>query len=614
MGTISVHTFHIPVMGLGFTVDTPVKVARFGISSVISIMQVNLLEQMRAHYCNELGIDYQEIPVDDIDYRAKRISAYLDLVQFMIARQLEHLQQEDFEQNSELDKYFRMLPANSSEQVLYHAMLKAEGANKIALQEQLRTLIKPGSIDVNIMSKVDNLNYDKNGDPLPAEYSDALSALRGYAHSKLNSSIVFSAGFNPRLFAYVEHFKDFYADENGHIQKKIILKVSDYRSALVQGKFFAKKGIWVSEFRIESGLNCGGHAFPTEGYLLGPILEEFKEKRNELHAELLGMCNKALEEKGLPLLSASVPVKVTVQGGIGTRNEDVFLREFYGMDATGWGSPFLLVPEATNVDNTTLHQLANAAPDDYFLSEASPLGVPFNNFRHSSGEVQRKARLAKGRPGSPCYKKLLEFNTEFTEKPICTASRQYQHLKLKALLDAKLQFSITEDEYNKQYHEVTSKDCLCDGLSTTPILKNGLPVDHKLDAVTICPGPNLAYFNRISTLEEMVNHIYGRMNLLKSMYRSHTFVNELKLYSDYLKKELKKNIHFPGAKQAKMFANFKNNLLEGVEYYKQLLPKMTHETEEFKAKMREELDAFKRTVSNYCTTWESQVQVELVNV
>ena len=69
--------------------------------------------------------------------------------------------------------------------------------------------------------------------------------------------------------------------------KKIILKVSDYRSAIIQGKFFAKKGLWVSEYRIESGLNCGGHAFPTQGYLMGPILEEFKKNIDSLFQKLL---------------------------------------------------------------------------------------------------------------------------------------------------------------------------------------------------------------------------------------------------------------------------------------------------------------------------------------
>src|SRR3990170_4717630 len=96
----------------------------------------------------------------------------------------------------------------------------------------------------------------------------------------------------------------------------------------------------------------------------------------------------------------------------------------------GWGSPFLLVPEATTVDEDTLRRLAAATQGDYVLSDASPLGVPFNNFRRSSSDAQRKQRIAKGRPGSPCHKKFLAFNTEFTAEPICTASRQYQHLKL----------------------------------------------------------------------------------------------------------------------------------------------------------------------------------------
>ena len=32
------HNIHIPVMGTGFSIDTPIRVAQFGISSVISIM------------------------------------------------------------------------------------------------------------------------------------------------------------------------------------------------------------------------------------------------------------------------------------------------------------------------------------------------------------------------------------------------------------------------------------------------------------------------------------------------------------------------------------------------------------------------------------------------
>ena len=145
------------------------------------------------------------------------------------------------------------------------------------LRSWLKDNLSLGNIDVNIMTKVDKDNYIKN-EKLPTIYNDAHAALRGYANSNLTSSMVFSAGMNPRLYNYLEQFDDFYPDENGIIKKKIILKVSDYRSALIQGKFLAKKGIWVSEYRIESGLNCGGHAFATDGYLLGPILEEFKNE------------------------------------------------------------------------------------------------------------------------------------------------------------------------------------------------------------------------------------------------------------------------------------------------------------------------------------------------
>ena len=70
------------------------------------------------------------------------------------------------------------------------------------------------------------------------------------------------------------------------MRKKIVLKVSDFRSSLIQGKFLARKGLWVSEYRIESGLNCGGHAFASEGFLIGPILEEFDRKKAELVEQL----------------------------------------------------------------------------------------------------------------------------------------------------------------------------------------------------------------------------------------------------------------------------------------------------------------------------------------
>ena len=103
---------------------------------------------------------------------------------------------------------------------------------------------------------------------------------------------------NPRLYGYISNFDDFYPNKNGYIKKKIVLKVSDYRSAIIQGKFLAKKGLWVSEYRIESGLNCGGHAFATDGNLMGPILAEFRDRRKELVDEIYAICSSALKENG----------------------------------------------------------------------------------------------------------------------------------------------------------------------------------------------------------------------------------------------------------------------------------------------------------------------------
>ena len=576
MQTKDFHTFHIPVMGLGYTIDTPVKVARFGISSVISIIEDHLIERMREFHCIKFEENFIPITVDDADRRAKRITEYLNLIDKIVKKQVADMKLQPFEKGQDIVKYFEMLPENSSLKKKYLLMLSMKnGSEKELLQTELRNKIIPGAIDVNIMTKCDRMNHDDEGAPLPVEFADAMAAFRGFALSNLSSSVIFSAGLNPRLYSYCETFSDFSPDKNGIIKKKIVLKVSDYRSAMIQGKFLAKKGLWVSEFRIESGLNCGGHAFPTEGLLLGPILQEFQDKRNELAAELFNICNEALKQKEKYSFVSQPKMKVTVQGGIGTAAEDKMLLEHFEMDGTGWGSPFLLVPEATNVDDNTLKQLSTAKKEDYFLSYASPLGLAFNNFHKSSSEKQRMERIEKERPGSPCYKKFLAFNTEFTTEPICTASREYQNLKIKSLKAQNLAPAQLQEEMDR----VTEKDCLCEGLGAGVLIKNHLTPAHQLTAISICPGPNLAYFSGVFSLSEMVSHIYGRINILNSLQRPHMFVNELKMYADYLKKEIDKNVTEISQKQKKYLADFQNNLIEGIEYYKNLVPKLKHDAE-----------------------------------
>lgn len=591
----SPHSFHIPVMGLAYTIDTPVKVARFGISSVISIIEDNLLEEMRHFYCRKEEENFTPIPQNEHDSRAKRITAYLNLVQKIVKNQIEKLKSEAFSRDSEIVKYFELLPDSSALKREYEIMKRLDqGDLKNSLQDSLKKRILPGSIDVNIMTKCDKINYSQTGEPLPAEYSDAMAALRGYAGSELNSSIVFSAGMNPRLYSYCESFADFYPDAEGVLKKKIILKVSDFRSALIQGKFLAKKGLWISEFRIESGLNCGGHAFATDGHLLAPILEDFKQQRRELTDELFTICNEAILKKGLAPFSILPDLKVSVQGGIGTANENNFLLNHYDIDSTGWGSPFLLVPEATNVDDETLMKLVTANKDDYYLSNSSPLGVPFNNFRKSSAETERVARINKGKPGSPCYNKYLSSNTEFTEKPICTASREYQELKINQLITGNL----PQEVLTEQIQKVTEKECICQGLGTPVFLKNKIAPPHKLKAVSICPGPNLAYFSGVFSLADIVDHIYGRKNILNTPDRPHMFVNELKLYVRYLENEIGKNKTAFTEKLIKHFKTFKENLLSGIEYYKTLTDSMVHETDQYRERFKSDVAALEKYLRN----------------
>ena len=67
-------------MGLAFTIDSPVKVARFGIASVISIVEDRLIETMRSYYYPLAGKTYQPISAKEDDYRARRITDYLNLL------------------------------------------------------------------------------------------------------------------------------------------------------------------------------------------------------------------------------------------------------------------------------------------------------------------------------------------------------------------------------------------------------------------------------------------------------------------------------------------------------------------------------------------------------
>jgi hypothetical protein len=558
------HTFHIPVMGIGYSIDTAVRVAPYGISSVISLVDDMLMEKMREFYSQKLNIPFQPISRKIKDFRAKRITSYLNLVDSMVREKFEEIKHAAIGKKEEFDRYIEMLPDFSTLKKEFNDLI-AEKASINDIKKWAQQRLQPGSIDVNIMTKLDKENY-VHGNTLPQEFNDAHAALRGFAESNLESSIVLSAGMNPRLYAYLENFDDFYPDQNGYLKKKIVLKVSDYRSAIIQGKFLAKKGIWVSEYRVESGLNCGGHAFATDGFLLGPILEAFKNSRNDLTQEVYQLWAQALIAKNRPVPAEIPEMRITAQGGVGTADEQEFLMDYYGLDSVGWGSPFLLVPEAVTMDEETRHQLCESTEDDVYLSGISPLGVPFYSLKGNSKDVEKESRIMKGNPGSPCPKRYACLDTEFTDKPICTASREYQQMKLDQLDHLQL----SHEDYQKRYDAIVEKSCICVGLGTASLLANDLNHKSEGPGVSVCPGPNMAYFTHEVSLPEMVGHIYGKNNVIERTDRPHMFVKELGIYVDYLKNRLAPKLNPANPKEKKMLDSFHDNIKEGIRYYKEL--------------------------------------------
>ena len=543
------HTFHIPVMGTAFTADSALKVAHYGINTVIALADDVLLERLRKYYSGLNNFSYEEIKNNTKDYRADRITSYLNMVNKITLAKFDEFTTATKDKFEEVKKYFAMLPETSNVKKEFNNLIE----NSFSFEDLslwLKDNLSIGSIDVNIMTKVDKTNYFKK-EELPSEYNDAHAGLRGYANSDLSSSVIFSAGMNPRLYGYIAQFDDFFPDANGYIKKKIILKVSDYRSAIIQGKFLAKKGLWISEYRIESGLNCGGHAFATDGYLMGPILAEFRDRRQELVDELYAVCKPALESNGRVVPNDVLAITITAQGGVATSEEHNFLIDHYKLDTVGWGTPFLLVPEATTVDAATRKQLQDAKEKDLYLSSVSPLGVPFNNLRNSSKDIEKFHKIEEGKPGSPCPRKFLALSNEYGTQGVCTASRLFQKNKI--------------DE-NGISDQITDKACLCMGLAATAVINYGVET-RESKGVSICPGPNMAYFDQELTLQDMSHHIYNGDEGIVRADRPNMFVNELGMYLTYLSEKIEEHKNDWGKKSGRYLNAFTNNMNEGIAYY-----------------------------------------------
>ena len=83
----------------------------------------------------------------DPDHRAKRITAYLNLLQDLIDTQIKELKESPFEKGSDVEKYFDLLPATSPQKKNYHAMMEMEdGDEKRQVQLQLKKEMIAGGL------------------------------------------------------------------------------------------------------------------------------------------------------------------------------------------------------------------------------------------------------------------------------------------------------------------------------------------------------------------------------------------------------------------------------------------------------------------------------------
>ena len=155
------------------------------------------------------------------------------------------------------------------------------------------------------------------------------------------------------------------------------------------------------------------------------------------------------------------------------------------------------------------------------------------------------------------------------------------------------------DKYNADLLNANDKNCLCEGLSASTLLVKGITDTKQSLAVAICPGPNLAYFSKVATLKEMVDHIYGRINLITHPDRPNMFLKELSLYIDYLHKKIDERVDYVTAQKEEFFNTFHSNLIDGINFYKKMIPEIAEETDKIREKIQRDLEALELKLMSY---------------
>jgi len=93
----------------------------------------------------------------------------------------------------------------------------------------------------------------------------------------------------------------------------------------------------------------------------------------------------------------------------------------------------------------------------------------------------------------------------------------------------------------------------------------------------------------------MVQHIYGTTSVLAHSERPNVFINELKMYVDYLKKEMEDVTNESASAQIKKLQSFKNNLLDGIAYYVRMFTATNYFKTDF-VKIQNQLHEYQKQV------------------
>lgn len=135
---------------------------------------------------------------------------------------------------------------------------------------------------------------------------------------------------------------------------------------------------------------------------------------------------------------------------------------------------------------------------------------------------------------------------------------------------------ISADEKKRYIKKIVEKTCICDHLGNGSLIALGI-ADEKNAPQSICPGPNIEWFDRFYTLKEMVDHIYGRGPSLVSSKRPHMFAKEIEMYVDYFEKLVSNSSYT--SKEAKIVIEYKKNLESGLDYCLEIAKKSPYPEE-----------------------------------